>query len=99
MYGVRPKVLVHLERDALDLTRGKAMLHGHLVREPHDRLVEARRGIDLELDVEQLPVLPEVRDDVPEVGLGRTGERVGEPARVAAGERVVEATFSLEGGG
>src|SRR5262249_45326086 len=41
----------------------------------------------------------EVRNDGPEVGRGGGGARVREPARVAARERVVEATFYLEGGG
>ena len=42
-------------------------------------------------------MLPEPRHDVGEkIGLRRSGERVGEPAGMAAGERVVEPAFAFE---
>src|SRR5207245_1035860 len=68
----------------------------HLARQPHDRLIETGRGIDLELDVQDLPAPAEIRDDLAEIGLGRRRERVRQIARVAAGERVVETALTFQ---
>src|SRR5262245_18629331 len=74
------------------------MLCRHIAHEPDDRLVEARRRIDLELDVENLPALAEVGHDILQSRLERTGEGVREIALVAPGERVVETAVALECG-
>src|SRR5439155_1068376 len=94
--GIERLEMVHLEDDALDLLGLQVMPGGHLAGQPDDRLVEAGRGIDLELDVEDLPAPAEIGNDLVEVGPERPGEAVRQVAAVASGERVVEASLAFE---
>src|SRR6185436_17281191 len=80
----------------LDLVGRELVPRRHLARQPDHRLIEAGGRVDLELDVQDLPAPTEIRDDLAEIGLRRSRERVGQITPAAAGKRVVETAFTLE---
>src|SRR6185503_11345177 len=94
--GVKGLEVIHLERDAVDRVGFEAVLPHEIAHEPDYRLIETRRGVYLEFDVQRFPTRAETGYDVFKAGLERAGKRVAQVALIVAGERVVEAAVAFE---
>ena len=90
--------IVHFERRRFDVIGRERVLRHHFARQPDHGLVEPGRRIDLELDVQDLPTVPQTGDDASKVRLQRPVERIAQITSVVSGKGVVEAAFALEGG-